>query len=285
MTMSLQSACRKTGDLSAPAPKDGADAGETVISIRDVVKEYGESTSSSVKALQGVNLTVGRGELVTLVGPSGCGKSTLLNLIAGLDTFSSGEILVEGERVSGPRRIGYVFQQDTLLPWRNVLANAEFALEIAGVAPKQRREIASAWLNKLGLGRFTAHYPYQLSGGMRKRLQLAAVLAAEPRILLMDEPFGPLDAQTRTLIEDDFLRLWRDVGMTVVFVTHDLAEAIAMSTRVVIISARPGRVKSEHRIDLPASASTIDRKLVPGFQDLFSRIWADLRDEVGTRLE
>ena len=258
---------------------------ETMFSIRDVSKEFGATETSRVQALQGINLSIGRRELVSLVGPSGCGKSTLLNLIAGLDTCSSGEILVEGQRVTGPRRIGYMFQQDTLLPWRNVQTNAEFALEIAGVAPKDRCDIAAGWLQKLGLGRFKSHYPHQLSGGMRKRLQLAAVLATEPRILLMDEPFGALDAQTRTLIEDDFMTLWRDVGMTVVFVTHDLAEAIAMCTQVVIISARPGRVKSQYKIDLPTGLSTTDRKLAPGFQDLFSQIWSDLRDEVGSRLE
>jgi sulfonate transport system ATP-binding protein len=285
MTMSLQSACRNIGDALGLPPTHAAARDEAVIRIRDVSKEYGETPTSRVRALRRMDLTIGRGELVTLIGPSGCGKSTLLNLIAGLDTFSSGEIVVEGERVCGPRRIGYVFQQDTLLPWRSVQANAEFALEIAGMAPKPRREIASAWLNKLGLGRFATHFPHQLSGGMRKRLQLASVLATEPRVLLMDEPFGPLDAQTRTLIEDDFLRLWRELRMTVVFVTHDLAEAIAMSTRVVIITARPGRVKAEYTIDLPADLSTTDRKLEQRFQDLFSRIWMDLRDEVGSRLE
>ncbi len=258
---------------------------ETIISIRDVEKEFGGAGTSPVKALQAVNLAIRRGDLVSLVGPSGCGKSTLLNLIAGLDACSGGEIVVEGRRVAGPRRIGYVFQQDTLLPWRDVQTNAEFALEIAGVVRTARRDIAARWLQKLGLGNFRSHFPHQLSGGMRKRLQLAAVLATEPRILLMDEPFGALDAQTRTLIEDDFLALWRDLGMTVVFVTHDLSEAIAMCTHVVIISARPGRVKSQYRIDLPSGLSTTDRKLAPGYRELFSKIWADLRDEVGTSLE
>jgi ABC-type nitrate/sulfonate/bicarbonate transport system ATPase subunit len=153
--------------------------------------------SIRASALEGIDLTIRRGELVSLVGPSGCGKSTLLNLIAGLDSYSAGEILVEGEPVRGPRRIGYVFQQDTLLPWRNVLTNAEFALEIAGVALKKRRDIATRWLHKLGLGAFSNHYPHQLSGGMRKRLQLASVLAVEPRILLMEEAGDRLFTFTR----------------------------------------------------------------------------------------
>jgi NitT/TauT family transport system ATP-binding protein len=285
MTMLSRQEWKSTGEASVHLPNQQSQATRTAIRIKNVTKEYGEGSTSHVEALKGVDLTIGQGELVTLVGPSGCGKSTLLNLIAGLDTFSSGEIEVEGKRVSEPLKIGYVLQQDTSLPWRNVQANAEFALEIAGVGRKERRDIASTWLNKLGLGRFASHYPYQLSGGMRKRLQLAAVLATEPRILLMDEPFGPLDAQTRTLIEDDFLRLWRDVGMTVVFVTHDLAEAIAMSTRVVIVTARPGRVKSQYEIDLPGGLSTTDRKLDAKYQDLYSHIWNDLRDEVGSRLD
>ena len=259
--------------------------GETVIEVRGVGKEYVGSSTSRVVALDGVDLTVGQGELIGLVGPSGCGKSTLLNLIAGLDDYTSGEIVVEGDRVVGPHQIGYVFQQDTLLPWRNVRRNAEFSLEIRGVPAKERWEVASGWLYKLGLGDFHDHYPHQLSGGMRKRLQLATVLSVEPRILLMDEPFGPLDAQTRTLIEDDFIKLWREVGITSLFVTHDLAEAIAMCTRVVIITARPGRVKSDYDITLPDDMSTTERRLVPGFQDFFSSIWADPREEVGTRLD
>jgi NitT/TauT family transport system ATP-binding protein len=259
---------------------------EPIIEIRDVVKTYAEGeVTSSLLALDHVSLRVDRGDLIGIVGPSGCGKSTLLNLIAGLDTFESGEIMVEGKRITGVREIGYVFQQETLLPWRNVRRNAEFALEIAGRNSEERWRIAKAWLAKLGLGGFHDHYPHQLSGGMRKRLQLATILAAEPSILLMDEPFGALDAQTRTVIEDDFLRLWRESGMTVLFVTHDLAEAISMCTRVVIMTARPGKIKVEYPIGLPRHMSTTDRRLEPQFQTLFARIWADLRDEVGTSLE
>ena len=257
---------------------------EPIIEIRDVAKVFESTTASRVTALEGCNLNIHDGELVGLVGPSGCGKSTLLNLISGLDDISGGEILVEGEKVTEPRKIGYVFQQDTLLPWRNVRGNAEFALEINGMEKAERLEIAAEWLNKLGLGDFYDHYPHQLSGGMRKRLQLASVLSTGPNILLMDEPFGPLDAQTRTLIEDDFLKLWSEAGMTVMFVTHDLAEAIAMCTRVVIITARPGKVKSEYDINLPSELSTTDRRMAPGYQDLFTSIWADLREEVGTQL-
>lgn len=285
MKTSSPSTWQSTGSTRSAAPVADRRPGETIIQVRGVGKEYQSSSTSRVVALDGVDLTVGQGELIGLVGPSGCGKSTLLNLIAGLDDYTSGEIIVEGERVVGPRQIGYVFQQDTLLPWRDVRHNAEFSLEIRGVPAKERWEVASGWLDKLGLGDFCDHYPHQLSGGMRKRLQLATVLAVEPRILLMDEPFGSLDAQTRTLIEDDFVTLWREAGMTALFVTHDLAEAIAMCTRVVIITARPGRVKSDYEISLPADLSITERRLEPAFQDFYSSIWADLRDEVGTRLE
>ena len=258
---------------------------ETVIEIKDVVKTFEGEGTADLLALDHVSLDVRRGDLIGIVGPSGCGKSTLLNLIAGLDTFSSGEIFIDGKRVSGAQQIGYVFQQDTLLPWRSVRRNAEFALEIKKKSSEKRWQVAEPWLAKLGLEGFENHYPHQLSGGMRKRLQLATTLAAEPSILLMDEPFGALDAQTRTVIEDDFLQLWRESGMTVVFVTHDLAEAIAMCTRVIIMTARPGRIKVEYDVSLPHHMSTTERRLEPQFQPLFGRIWADLRDEVGTTLK
>jgi NitT/TauT family transport system ATP-binding protein len=260
-------------------------SGDALIEIGSVSKTFGEpGAGSPTLAVDSVNLTIVRKELVGLVGPSGCGKSTLLNLIAGLDHFSAGEILVEGRSVRGPQTLGYVFQQDTLLPWRNVLHNAEFALEIQGVDKETRRRKCIDWLDKLGLARFTTHHPHQLSGGMRKRLQLATVLAGEPRILLMDEPFGALDAQTRALIEDDFVRLHRETDMTVIFVTHDLPEAIAMCSRVIIMTARPGRIKSDYKIDLPQRLSTTERRLHADFQSYFSRIWNDLRDEVGSTL-
>lgn len=256
-----------------------------MIEIRNVSKLFGEpSAPSSTLAIERISLKIARRDLIGLVGPSGCGKSTLLNLIAGLDGINDGEILIEGKEVKKPQTLGYVFQQDTLLPWRNVQHNAEFVLEIMGVAKEARRLKSAAWLDKLGLGKFGAHYPHQLSGGMRKRLQLATVLASEPGIMLMDEPFGALDAQTRTLIEDDFVKLHNDTEMTVVFVTHDLAEAIAMCSRVVIMTARPGRIKSDYAIDLPRGLSTTERRLHPDFQGLYSQIWSDLRDEVGMTL-
>ncbi len=258
---------------------------DPIIEIKNVSKVFGESKSASpTLAIDDVSLTIGGRDLIGLVGPSGCGKSTLLNLIAGLDPFNSGEILVEGRSVKGPQTLGYVFQQDTLLPWRSVQHNAEFALEVKGVETQARRRTVAAWLDTLGLSKFSGHYPHQLSGGMRKRLQLATVLATEPHILLMDEPFGALDAQTRTLIEDDFVKLFNETEMTAIFVTHDLPEAIAMCSRVIIMTARPGRIKSDYVIDLPQNLSTTERRLHPRFQAHYSRIWDDLREEVGTSL-
>jgi NitT/TauT family transport system ATP-binding protein len=258
---------------------------DPIIEVKNVSKIFGESrTTSPTLAVDDISLAIGRRDLIGLVGPSGCGKSTLLNLIAGLDSFNAGEIFIEGRSVKGPQTLGYVFQEDTLLPWRSVQHNAEFALEIQGVETQLRRCTVSAWLDKLGLSKFSGHHPHQLSGGMRKRLQLATVLVTGPRILLMDEPFGALDAQTRTLIEDDFVRLFNETEMTAIFVTHDLSEAIAMCSRVIIMTARPGRIKSDYVIDLPQNLSTTERRLHPKFQSHYSRIWDDLRDEVGTSL-
>jgi NitT/TauT family transport system ATP-binding protein len=258
---------------------------DPIIEIKNVSKVFGESKGTSrTLAVDDISLAIGRRDLIGLVGPSGCGKSTLLNLIAGLDSFNSGEILIEGRSVKGPQTLGYVFQEDTLLPWRSVQHNAEFALEIQRVDTQTRRRTVAGWLDKLGLSKFSGHHPHQLSGGMRKRLQLATVLATEPHILLMDEPFGALDAQTRTLIEDDFVRLFSETEMTAIFVTHDLPEAIAMCSRVIIMTARPGRIKSDYVIDLPQNLSTTERRLHPEFQTYYSRIWSDLRDEVGSSL-
>ncbi len=257
---------------------------ELVIRLRDVRKEFGRGERGGLRALDGISLDVRRGEFVSIVGPSGCGKSTLLNLIAGLDRPTGGAIEVENAPVSGPLRIGYMFQTDSLLPWRTVLENVELGPELAGVARAARRARALEVLAQVGLGEFAHALPHELSGGMRKRAQLAAVLANDPTVLLMDEPFGALDAQTRAVLEDDFVQLWRKTDKSVVFVTHDLAEAILMSTRVVIFTARPGRLKAEYPITLPAAESTLDLRTTAEFHAYYARIWADLRDEVGHRL-
>ena len=218
------------------------------------------------------------------MGPSGCGKSTLLNLIAGLARPTAGSIEVDGRRVSGPLKIGYMFQTETLLPWLTVSGNVELGLKLAGTPRERRRDRVRELIGKVGLMEFADALPHELSGGMRKRAQLAAVLANEPPVILMDEPFGALDAQTRAILEDDVVRLWRGTGTSIVFVTHDLAEAILVSTRVIIFTARPGRIKAEYPIDLPPGDSTLDQRTSPEFHAHYAKIWKDLRDEVGHRL-
>jgi NitT/TauT family transport system ATP-binding protein len=237
-----------------------------------------------VRALDRVSLDVRPGEFVSIVGPSGCGKSTLLNLVAGLDRPSGGTIEVDGRPVTGPHRIGYMFQAETLLPWRTVLENVTLGPELSGVPGAQRRARARELLEQVGLAEFVDALPHELSGGMRKRAQLAAVLANEPSVVLMDEPFGALDAQTRAVLEDDLVRLWRRSRKSIVFVTHDLAEAILVSTRVIVFTARPGRIKADSPIALPPGESTLDQRTTAEFHSYYTKIWADLRDEVGHRL-
>jgi NitT/TauT family transport system ATP-binding protein len=266
-------------------PQDAATSAP-IITVHDLAKTYRSKREGLVEALAPVSFSIPEGEFVCLVGPSGCGKSTLLKILAGIVPRSGGDFEIRhGGRSTADCHIGLVFQSPVLLPWRTVLQNTVLpadVLDLDRVAAEQR---ARELLAMVGLQGFEQSYPSELSGGMQQRCAITRALLHDPPILLMDEPFGALDAQTRTLIEDDFLKLWRDVGMTVVFVTHDLSEAIAMCTKVVIITARPGRVKSQYKIDLPNGLSTTDRKLAPGFQDLFSQIWGDLRDEVGSSLE
>jgi NitT/TauT family transport system ATP-binding protein len=254
------------------------------IRVRDVTKHFAPSGREEVQALDRISLDVAPGEFVAIVGPSGCGKSTLLNLIAGLDRPTSGAIEVGGRAITGPVKIGYMFQADTLLPWRTITDNVELGPELTGVPGGERRRRADELLEQMGLARFAQALPHELSGGMRKRAQLAAVLANQPEVVLMDEPFGALDAQTRAVLEDDLVRLWRRSRKSIVFVTHDLGEAILLSTRVLIFTARPGRLKSEYPIRLPAAESTLEQRTSPEFHAYYAKIWADLRDEVGHRL-
>ena len=257
---------------------------EITIRVQEVTKEFAHAGGGVLRAIDAVSLDVHRREFVAIVGPSGCGKSTLLNLVAGLDGVTAGAIYVEGELVTGPRKIGYMFQGDSLLPWRTVFENVELGPALNGVPAPERRERVMELIAQVGLRDFSEAHPHQLSGGMRKRAQLAAVLANEPNVVLMDEPFGALDAQTRALLEDDLVRLWRQSDKSIVFVTHDLGEAILVATRVVIFTARPGRIKADYSIELPEAESTLDQRTTPEFHRYYTRIWADLRDEVGHRL-
>jgi NitT/TauT family transport system ATP-binding protein len=231
-------------------------------------------------AVQGVTLTVGAGEFVSVVGPTGCGKSTLLNVGAGLLAPSSGSVAVFGTPLDGiNRRAGYMFQTESLMPWRTALQNVMAGLEFRG-APDARAQ-AEDWLKRVGLGGFGDRYPHQLSGGMRKRTSLAQTLALDPDIILMDEPFSALDVQTRQLMENEVLALWAAKKKAVLFITHDLDEAIAMSDRVVVLSAGPASHPiGEFAIDLERPRDVAEVRTMPRFLELHNAIWNVLREEV-----
>ena len=233
-------------------------------------------------AVEDVSLDVGRGEFLSVVGPTGCGKSTLLNVAAGLLAPSSGTVIVSGEPLQGiNRRAGYLFQGEALMPWRSARENVEAGLLFAGIAPVAARERAEGWLARVGLSGFGDSYPHQLSGGMRKRVALAQMLVLEPHILLMDEPFSSLDVQTRQLMENELLELWSSDRRSVVFITHDLEEAIALSDRVVLLSAGPRtRPIGDFRIDLPRPRDVAEIRASPRFSELHVHIWRALRAEV-----
>jgi len=233
-------------------------------------------------AVDGVDLTVQSGEFVSLVGPTGCGKTTILNLVAGLLAPDAGRVEVFGEPLQGiNRRATYLFQQDVLLPWKTAEENVMLGLLFRRVPKETARERARAWLARVGLRGFEDRYPYQLSGGMRKRVALAQSLIVNPEILLMDEPFAALDVQTRQIMENDLLRIWQEERKTVLFVTHDLDEAIALSDRVVLLSAGPAaRPVAEFPIDLPRPRDVAEVRLDPRFQEVYGRIWERLRGEV-----
>ena len=239
-----------------------------------------DDPSQRYTAVRDVTLTVGAGEFVSVVGPTGCGKSTLLNVAAGLLVPSTGSVRVFDEPLAGiNRRAGYMFQAESLMPWRSALQNVAAGLEFRGVADATAQ--AQQWLKRVGLGAFGDRYPHQLSGGMRKRVSLAAALINEPSMLLMDEPFSALDVQTRQLMENELLALWAVDRKSVLFITHDLEEAIALADRVVVITAGPGTVKAVFDVDLPRPRGAVQEiRFTPRFLELYQLIWESLREEV-----
>jgi NitT/TauT family transport system ATP-binding protein len=241
-----------------------------------------DAAAARYTAVADTTLRVRAGEFVSVVGPTGCGKSTLLNIGAGLLAPSAGEVRVFGQVLQGINaRAGYMFQADALMPWRSAIDNVMVGLQYRGVSEREARAQAQAWLDRVGLGEFGDRYPHQLSGGMRKRTALAQTLALDPDIILMDEPFSALDVQTRQLMEDEVLELWAAKKKAVLFITHDLDEAIAMSDRVVVLSAGPATHPiGEFEIDLARPRNVAEVRTQPRFVELHSQIWKVLRDEV-----
>lgn len=253
------------------------------LEFRDITVTFRSRESSErYTAVANTTMRIGAGEFVSVVGPTGCGKSTLLNIAAGLLPPSAGEVRVFGEPLSGiNRRAGYMFQAEALMPWRSALDNVMVGLQYHGVGDGEARAQALSWLERVGLRDFADRYPHQLSGGMRKRTSLAQTLALDPDIILMDEPFSALDIQTRQLMENEVLDLWAAKKKAVLFITHDLDEAIAMSDRVVVLSAGPATHPiGEFAIDLPRPRDVAEVRTHPRFVELHSQIWAVLREEV-----
>lgn len=249
------------------------------VEISELEVRYRAQEANAVAALDRIDLSVPAGEIVAILGPSGCGKTTMLNVLAGFVPYA-GRVAM-GDRPPGRRRdIGYLFQRDTLLPWRSLASNVGFALEVRGVDARTRVARARAMLERLGLGGFVDAYPHEVSGGMAKRAALAQALIHAPPLVLLDEPFGALDAFTRASVEQDLLQLLAQNGATALFVTHNLQEAIALSDRVIVMSARPGRVIGDHAVDLPRPRDVLEIQYTEAFARLERAIWSQLRAQV-----
>ncbi|HWP28882.1 MAG TPA: ABC transporter ATP-binding protein [Chloroflexota bacterium] len=267
-----------------PQAPSGAATDTPCIVVRELAHTFGTGDSQQrLLALSNLNFTISRGQFVSLLGPSGCGKTTLLRILGGLILPTQGEVLIDGQRVEGPlEQVSMVFQDFRLLPWRTVISNVEFPLELRGVAPKIRREKALSLLAMIGLERFRDFYPHQLSGGMRQRVALARALMTDPAIVLMDEPFGALDAQTREVMQGELLKLWESWTMTIVFVTHSVDEAVLLSDEIIVMTSVPGRLKARIPIALPRPRWRDEVRNSLEFVQYRSQVWTLLRPEVTT---
>ncbi|HYG08141.1 MAG TPA: ABC transporter ATP-binding protein [Stenotrophomonas sp.] len=276
-----------SGSGARPRPPRAADmAAHGHQRMGDAVTVQGLGVSfGPYRALDGLDLRVGAGEFLALVGPTGCGKSTLLNVLAGLLPAQQGHVAIAGNDASaGGGAVGYLFQQEALLPWKTVGQNVELGLRFARMPAEQRQGRVDMWLRKVGLAGLEARYPHQLSGGQRKRAQLAQVLATGPQVLLMDEPFSSLDVHTRQQMHQELLALWEEQRCAVVLITHDLEEAIALADRVLVLAAGPAsHVVREFGVTLPRPRRVAEVKLEPGFLDLYRQVWSCLRIEVDKR--
>jgi NitT/TauT family transport system ATP-binding protein len=251
------------------------------IELHNATKRFLTPTGQAYTAIRDINLTVAPGEFIAVVGPTGCGKSTTLSLISGLERPSEGSVQVMGKPVQGiDPHVGYVFQADAVFPWKSVLNNVATGPLFRGRRKAEAYEQARDWITRVGLSGFENHYPHQLSGGMRKRVALAQTFINEPQILLMDEPFSALDVQTRTMMENELLNMWSSISASVIFVTHDLEEAISLADRVCVLTSGPGTVKGIYSIDLPRPRNVTEIRFDPRFVQLYHEIWEDLRNEV-----
>lgn len=268
------------GPLQAPVNTDA-------VVLKGITKRF-QSRGEVVQAVESFDLTVHESDFVSIVGPSGCGKSTVLNMIAGLFPPSSGDILIHDRPVHGvDPRVGYVTQQDNLLPWRTLRGNVELSLELSvrRVAAAERRERAQHLIERVGLAGFESHYPHELSGGMRQRVNICRTLVYGPDLILMDEPFGPLDAMTRGVLQQELLDLWAEDRRTIVFVTHDIHEAIFLSDRVVVMSQRPGRIKLVEEIDIPRPRAVASFEKAPQYAEVRERLIGAIWEELTPRTE
>lgn len=253
------------------------------IVARDVVKTF-DSAEGLITAIDRFNLEVEEGEFVCIVGPSGCGKSTFLRILADLVPLSSGEVIIYPGKDPNKPLNNVVFQEYAIFPWKTVIDNVAFGLQMRGFSRKQRYEIAYDWLERVGLRKFANYYPSQISGGMKQRVSIARALANDPEVLLMDEPLGALDAQTRTVLQEEMLRIWEQDRKTVVYITHSIDEAVLLGDRVVLMTAHPGANKATFEVDIPRPR-TIQTSNTPHFAELTGAIWDSLQDEVRRAME
>jgi NitT/TauT family transport system ATP-binding protein len=256
------------------------------LSVHRVSKDFRSARGEPVEAIRDVSFDITPGEFVCLIGPSGCGKTTLLNLLAGLDKPTEGEVLIDGQPVKGPGPDRAVlFQEPALFPWLSVLGNVEFALKLIGVPKAERKERARHWLQKVHLRRFASAQPHELSGGMRQRAALARALACEPDVLLADEPFAALDAQTREILQEELQRVWSETRNTFVFVTHNVREAVFLADRVLLMSAPPGRLVEEERIDAPRPRQFEDVLLSRVVVDVHQHLIKEVNEVVAREID
>ncbi|MCW2856901.1 MAG: transporter [Marmoricola sp.] len=268
--------------VAAMSLTHGASPHSARVELNGVSKRFLTPSGDVFTAIQDVTFAVEPGQFCALVGPTGCGKSTSLSLVSGLDKPSSGTVSVGGTAVDGiADGVSFMFQTDALLPWKSVLANVALGPIFRGASKREAQASARDWLRRVGLAGFEDRYPHQLSGGMRKRVAMAAALINEPRILIMDEPFGALDVQTKAIMSNELLALWEQVRCSVIFITHDLDEAVALADRVVVMTSSPGTVKDIYDIDLPRPRGDVQEiRFQPRFVELQRQIWRSLRDEV-----